>query len=145
MNDATLYIWVLYKWHLCRFTSFTSYIKVVFVVYSWQFIWIANGKYNYPWPNLSTTYLVGSTYLFILPMHDSDQFFPSGVYYLLKGGRWLRSPLQNRKKTSICNHSDICTFKHYICIYSGTNQVHFPSSSTFKKQEDVIYLWQKPL
>ena len=90
-------------------------------------------------------YLVGSTYLFILPVHDSDQFFPSGVYYLLKGGRWLRSPLQNRKKTSICNHSDICTFKHYICIYSGTNQVHFPSSSTFKKQEDVIYLWQKPL
>ena len=118
----TLYF-VLYKWHLCRFTSFTSYIKVVFVVYSWQFIWIANGKYNYPWPNLSTTYLVGSTYLFILPMHDSDQFFPSGVYYLLKGGRWLRSPLQNRKKTSICNHSDICTFKHYICIYSGTNHV----------------------
>ena len=88
----------LYKWHLCQFTSFTSYIKVVFVVYSWQFIWIANGKYNYPWPNLSTTYLVGSTYLFILPVHDSDQFFPSGVYYLLKGGRWLRSPLQNRKK-----------------------------------------------
>ena len=43
-------------------------------------------------------YLVGSTYLFILPVHDSDQFFPSGVYYLLKGGRWLRSPSKIEKK-----------------------------------------------
>ena len=43
-------------------------------------------------------YLVGGTYLFILPVHDSDQFFPSGVYYLLKGGRWLRSPSKIEKK-----------------------------------------------
>ena len=43
-------------------------------------------------------YLVGSTYLFILPVHDSDQFFPSVVYYLLKGGRWLRSPPPKQKK-----------------------------------------------
>ena len=57
---------------------------------------------NSKWQVLPLTkfiyYLVGSTYLFILPVHDSDQFFPSGVYYLLKGGRWLRSPSKIEKK-----------------------------------------------
>ena len=82
-------------------------------------------------------YLVGSTYLFILPVHDSDQFFPSGVYYLLKGGRWLRSPSKIEKKTSICNHSDICT----ICtFYIGPNHVQIKWKQIILRKTIVVFL-----
>ena len=98
MNDATLYIWVLplqmtfvpiHEFYLLYKGCVRGLFLAIYLNSKWQ-VQLPLTKFIY--------YLVGSTYLFILPVHDSDQFFPSGVYYLLKGGRWLRSPLQNRKK-----------------------------------------------
>ena len=98
MNHATLYIWVLplqmtfvpiHEFYLLYKGCVRGLFLAIYLNSKWQ-VQLPLTKFIY--------YLVGSTYLFILPVHDSDQFFPSGVYYLLKGGRWLRSPSKIEKK-----------------------------------------------
>ena len=70
-------------------------------------------------------YLVGSTltYLYCLCMIQTN--FSPLVYIIFWKERAVASipPSKIEKKTSICNHSDICTFKHYIfrnesCMYT---------------------------